>query len=386
MIVRDEQRAVMEFIATANRGGYRPTGREIREWRVRPDPRPRRRGELLEPAVPEVPDRRVRKRPSWLESAVGSAVLGEVARNQRILDVFGKSFPSRNYLGTVSRALDAFDSNHHLSTFRSLGLAADYEVIPGRPGRPARYGPDKPAEKFLAHLRRLGWIERDKKGGHGVTRLGHALLRAEAAADSGGQDAAVMVLAAEDELAYGRVLGVISECGEALIVDGYLDTGELVHILKDSNASRFLVSSKLGSRRLTELAMQVRLTPSGADGVVRELRCGNFHDRYLIGDDKVYGLGSSLNGVGKNLTTLMLFPDFAAQIIREAERWWAEAELIAYTGDHLEVDDDPDQDDVPADSAERSPSSDGGFRHNGCSIRHRSQQAAENCTKGAPLR
>jgi hypothetical protein len=34
-----------------------------------------------------------------------------------------------------------------------------------------------------------------------------------------------MVLAAEDELAYGRVLGVISECGEALIMDGYLAQG-----------------------------------------------------------------------------------------------------------------------------------------------------------------
>jgi hypothetical protein len=42
------------------------------------------------------------------------------------------------------------------------------------------------------------------------------------------------------------VPGVISECGEAaLIMDGYLAPGELVHILKDSNASRFLVSSKL---------------------------------------------------------------------------------------------------------------------------------------------
>ena len=45
--------------------------------------------------------------------------------------------------------------------------------------------------------------------------------------------------------AYGRVPGVISECGEALIMNGYLAPGELVHILKDSNASRFLVGSKL---------------------------------------------------------------------------------------------------------------------------------------------
>ncbi len=93
-----------------------------------------------------------------------------------------------------------------MSTLRRLGIEPEYEVIPGRPGRPARFGPDKPAEKFPAHLLRLVWIERDKKGGYGVTRLGHALLRAEAAADDGDEDTSVMVLAAGDELAYGRVL------------------------------------------------------------------------------------------------------------------------------------------------------------------------------------
>ena len=99
-----------------------------------------------------------------------------------------------------------------------------------------------------------------------------------------------MVLAAEDELAYGRVLGIISECGEALIMDGYLAAEELVDILKDSNASRFLVSGKLKGSRLTQLALMIRLTPPGADGVVRELRCADFHDRYLVGEDRVYGL------------------------------------------------------------------------------------------------
>jgi hypothetical protein len=49
---------------------------------------------------------------------------------------------------------------------------------------------------------------------------------------------------------------------------------------------------------------------------VRELRCADFHDRYLIGEDRVYGLGSSLNGVGKNMTTLIHLPDLAAQTVR----------------------------------------------------------------------
>ncbi|MDP9092555.1 MAG: hypothetical protein M3N95_06315 [Actinomycetota bacterium] len=53
----------------------------------------------------------------------------------------------------------------------------EYKTIPGTPAKPAVYGRDKRPEKFLAHLRRLEWVERDAKGGYGVTLLGHALLR-----------------------------------------------------------------------------------------------------------------------------------------------------------------------------------------------------------------
>lgn len=60
MIVNDEQMRATGFIAFVNRGGYRPTGREINEWRLRPDPKPGGKGKLLEAEVPAVPERRVR--------------------------------------------------------------------------------------------------------------------------------------------------------------------------------------------------------------------------------------------------------------------------------------------------------------------------------------
>lgn len=383
MIVKDEQRAVMEFIATVNRGGYRPTGREINEWRLRPDPRPSRRGQLIEAAIPEVPERRVRKGPSRLGTMLGASGLAQIRMNQTILDNFTK-----NYMGSIKPVFEAL-SGGSLSAFRNVDLGAEYEIVPGRPGKPARYAPDKPAEKFLAHLRRLGWIERDRKRRYGVTQLGHALLRAEAAmrdADAE-EDTSVMVLAAEDELAYGRALGVISECGEALIMDAYLGAQELVHILKDSRACRFLVSSKLKRRRLTELALMIRLTPA-TDGVVRELRCADFHDRYVVGEENVYGLGSSLNGVGKNMTTLVHMPDLAARTIRaEAEDLWAEAEVIAFTDEHLQLGDDADltQDQAADDALVVEPQGiqfdAGAFRHDGCPVRHRSQRTAEKCRR-----
>jgi hypothetical protein len=117
--------------------------------------------------------------------------------------------------------------------------------------------------------------------------------------------------------------------------------------------------------------------------VVRELRCADFHDRYLIGEDRVYGLGSSLNGVGKNMTTLIHLPDLAAQTVRaEAERLWVDAEVIAYTDEHIEFDDDADQD-ARIDGPSGVRLVEGGFRHDGCSVRHRSKQAAESCRKGS---
>src|ERR1700760_384373 len=72
MIVNEEQRRAMEFIVAANRGGYRPTGREVNQWRLAPGPKPMRKGKVLRAQGPAVPERRVRKNPTafstWLAS------------------------------------------------------------------------------------------------------------------------------------------------------------------------------------------------------------------------------------------------------------------------------------------------------------------------------
>jgi hypothetical protein len=120
--------------------------------------------------------------------------------------------------------------------------------------------------------------------------------------------------------------------------------------------------------------------------VARELRCADFHDRYVIGENKVYGLGSSLNGVGKSMTTLIQMPDAAALTIRaEAENLWAGAEVIAFTDEHLQVDGYANESRAASDLG-GIRSDEGAFRHDGCPVRHRSRQAAENCTRGSPGR
>ncbi len=367
MIVNEEQRRAMEFVAAANRGGYRPTGWEINQWRLAPEPKPARKGELLEPAVPAVPERRVRKGPTALSALIANSLPASIRSpawlgiNPTVLQGFADTIRIPNWLGDV-----------------------EYEVIPGRPGRPAVYAPGKPPEKFLAHLRRLGWVERDGRGRYGVTLLGEALLKADAWEESDFEDSSVMVLAAGDQnLGYGQVLGRIADSGDALVVDGYLGTQELAHILEHTNATRFLISHKLPSGRVTELAIQISLAPPSSTGTVRELRKASFHDRYLIGEHKVYTLTASLNGVGKSsMAVLMEMTDVAARAIRaEVERWWIGCEIVA-TGLTTEALTETKGDVTEAEATKAIRHDDGRYLHDGCAVRHRTQQAAENCTNG----
>lgn len=360
----------MEFIAAANRGGYRPTGREINQWRQAPEPKPARKGELLEPEIPAVPERRVRKNPTALSALIASQGIYRSPAYDALVNLSG-----------INAALQGFVSAFRVPNW--LG-EIEYEVIPGKPGRPAVYASDKPPEKFLAHLRRLGWVERNNSGRYGVTLLGQALLKADALEESDFEDSSVMVLAAGDQnLGYGQVLGRIADSGNALVVDSYLGAQELAHILEHTNASRFLIGDKLANGRVAELAIQIKFAPPSSTGAVRELRKASFHDRYLIGEHKVYTLTASLNGVGKSsMAVLMEMTEVAARAIRaEVENWWKGGELVA-TGPTTEALTQSMGGTAEAEVTKTIRFEDGRYLHDGCAMHHRTRRAAENCTKG----
>ena len=376
IIIDDMQRRTLEYIAAVNRGGWQPTAREINEWRLRPEPRPAKRGRLLEAAIPAVPSRRVPKQ--------GGTTLGALLQNslwphQTVADVLADSFKSR-----ISLPKFAFDSGllrQAADFMASSGLVSnvEYETIPGSPGREAVYAPTRPPEKFLAHLRRLGWVERNNRRRYAITPLGHALLRADTLEEVDSEQLNVMLLDADSELAYGQVMGVIAACGDApLILDAYLGTQELVDMLKHTNASRFLIGTKLGKARVTELSITVGLTPIGPSGTLRELRQTDFHDRWLVGDDEVYGMGTSLNGLGKSPTTLVKMPDVVASFMRQkAEELWSSASVLAISnaaGKSL----DP-REKLVRELSEQVDMEDGRYTHSGCNVRHRSRDAAIRC-------
>lgn len=279
--------------------------------------------------------------------------------------------------------------------FDSLGLFDDweYETIPGVPGKSAVYAPDKPAEKFLAHLRRLRWIERDTGGRYSITMLGRALLVVEDGVSAPDDDPAVVVLAPEDQrLGYGQVLGRVSECGDALVADHYLGVQELMDLLEHTDASRFLIGPKLARNRVTELKLQVKVAAPTRLGVVRELRSIAFHDRYLIGEQNVFGLTASLNGVsGSSMALLVEMTDIAADAVRtHVEQLWNDAEPLARG---LTVEDVTARTAAQPDGAAGHSTAgtaekailevDGRFTHEGCHVRHRQRSAAVNCTNGS---
>ena len=388
MIVNPEQHRALEFIEAVNRGGYRPTGREVNQWRLQPDPKPLRKGNLLEPEVPAVPDRRVRKRqgnPTGI-----AAVVDNVLKSQRIGDV-----SSRQFTNSIAKMLAGLnpgrDFSAHFNTgqFEGLGLfdGWEYETIPGRSGKPAIYAPDKPPEKFLAHLRRLGWVDRDARRRYSVTKLGRALLAAEAMAESDLQDPSVVVLAPEDQnLGYGQVLGRVSTCGDALVADQYLGVLELLDLLEHTDASRFLIGPNMPRDRVTELSLQIKVSPPSDTGAVRELRRANFHDRYVVGEQNVFTLTASLNGVSKSsMALLMEMTDVAADAIRtHVEQLWSDAEPLARGLSQEDLDAEVAEVVEDGVSPERViREEDGRFLHAGCDVRHKKAQAAQNCTNGS---
>lgn len=369
----------MEFIATVNRGGHRPTGREINQWRLHPDPKPQRRGKLLEPEVPAVPARRIRKGRNLFGSLIDSGFLAQITGASTLVD-------SMQRPGFMSPAI---------RNMLNAGLVNEDEVVPAKPGKPAVYAPDKPAEKFLAHLRRLGWIERDSRRRYGVTPLGHALLKADIVPEVDEGSDSVMVLDADDEFAYGKMIGVIADCGDALIRDRYLTVEQLAPVIEHTNASRFLVYDKLPDGKLAQLAIQISTAPPNDYGAVRELRQAGFHDRLLIGDEKVFGITASLNGISKSTAMLIEMPETAAVPLRaEAEEQWETGKFVA-RGLQPDGEGDDGPEDAPDDSGvETDPSalaSDdreirheaGAYMHDGCDVRHRTRETAARCKRGA---
>jgi hypothetical protein len=294
VILKRSHKRALTFIAAANDGGYRPKEAEVEEWRLRPDQLPGKKGELLQPAIPGEP-------PAWTGQLAG------FAGYRRFLEQVGSSV-NRPY------------------AFWQLSMPA-LEQIVGKPGKPAVYAPDGPPETLIASMIRLGWLNAD--AGLALTRLGRALLRAEEIASD--SDAEVVLLEGDNPLAYGALLGRLSEATNLMVVDPYLRAEQLLDLLKHTDLRRVLIGD--GVKKGERVAMQTLLSaPSWSESVeLRIAERGEIHDRIFVSDLTVNTLGTSMNGVGgRNMTLLLPVPPIAADKIREdCEKRWAAASVLA---------------------------------------------------------
>lgn len=276
---------------------------------------PGKKGKLIAPATPGTP-----ATPGLTNLGVfaGSQQMSQVTQlteqiseqmRQRMMPVFAESM-----------------KGFHTSS----GIMRQLYGTPGTPGTPARYAPDGPPENSVEQLLRFRWIEADAEEGLALTPLGRALLRADLLESTGGSDTDILVLNADDPLAWGKLLGRIGEQDECYIVDPYLKAPELAQIIKYTSTARVLVGPYLKKAELTELLVLLA-TPGHEHIEVRQAPRQTIHDRYIIGETEMHLIGASMNNIGGTTTTILVpIPESAALALREqAKTWWEMSKLLA---------------------------------------------------------
>lgn len=297
-IFNDQQRDGLRYIEAANSGGYQPTAGEVNEWVLKRGRRPARRGPLIEPSKPS--PMRV-----GLEQALAPQMrLGAALREQ--ID------------GIARVSMDRL-----LAQAREAGIFSYLDFT----RTPARYGPGTPAESYVDHMIRLGWLGQGEAGGLLLAPLGKALLRDDTFNNGGGADAAVVILEAGSDLAYPQLIGHIADSGEAFVIDPYAMADHVWQLIEQTATSRVLIGPYVRPNKLAEL--KVLLGTASRPIEVRQAPTGLLHDRFIIGDQGVHTVGASWNSVGKSLTLLSPLPQIAAdRIIDAAEEWWDKAAAV----------------------------------------------------------
>lgn len=184
----------------------------------------------------------------------------------------------------------------------------------------------EPAEKWVAYLGRLRWVDvRDSR--IRLSRAGAALLKYLNIRLAGLEDEIPLVVTPDDPLAYPKVIAQIATLENVMVVDPYVEASDLLLLAGEARVQRVLVSRKTGKKRLAALqAVHSRLAAEAAP----EIRIAEtLHDRFVVGDGRLLTIGSSLNGVGRNLTVVTpLTGDAAAALRRYLEDEWQGAKPL----------------------------------------------------------
>jgi hypothetical protein len=199
---------------------------------------------------------------------------------------------------------------------------------------------DGPAEPILNWLTRLGWLERGEVTVR-ISQLGRAVLRAVEHQQREVQLPTEVTLGPDEPFDYGRVLGRIAEQRDALLVDPFLQTDQLMDIVHRTAVTRVLVGAdrqyEAERRNLAEaLSRTLGLDRPFYVGVSSELR-----DRYVIPPSGPVGfLATSVSRGGERLAVIgTIEPPIADAVRRTYEDVWSRAtplvaeSLVTLNGD-----------------------------------------------------
>jgi hypothetical protein len=187
-------------------------------------------------------------------------------------------------------------------------------------------GAEGAAEPILSWLTRLGWLERGEATVR-ISQLGRAVLRAVEHQQRAVQLPTEVTLGPDELFDYGRVLGHIAEQRDALLVDPFLQTDQLMDIVHRTAVTRVLVGADrqydAERRSLAEaLSRTLGLDRPFYVGVSSELR-----DRYVIPPSGPVGfLATSVSHGGERFAVVgAIDPPIADAIRRTYEDVWSRA-------------------------------------------------------------
>jgi hypothetical protein len=190
----------------------------------------------------------------------------------------------------------------------------------------------RPAETYVDHCSRLGWLTVGKDERLSSTQLGRAVLRGLETQTAEAQPAGDIVIEAHDSLAFARVVQRIAEAGPALLVDPYFRLEELLTIVTSTSVTRVLTSERTTAEQRTGLKLGVESLQIDRPFEVR-VATREVHDRYLIADEgEVQFVGTSLNSLGRTSTAMGKVHDGAVQLRELYEKVWRESSPLASAG------------------------------------------------------
>lgn len=191
------------------------------------------------------------------------------------------------------------------------------------------------AEPVVKYLVKMRWARLTGDGRVQLTDLGRAVLVGlgqEGPTEPQLPAVADVVLEPTDPLAWVNLTRVVAGAGEGLLVDAFFKPDFVSWLVESTTIRRVLISSKhrLAERDLKLMAVALATVPNADVLEVRATDSPELHDRCIIGvDGDVRLLGSSVNGVGRNLTAIVKPDPQVMRLYRERyEDLWKEATVV----------------------------------------------------------